>query len=67
MGEEISIDRTASGSGGRVLNHLLKVFLIDPQGWLREIYSNQSLNPAAILGDIKTLLLETAEGGPFSP
>lgn len=58
MGEEISVDREASGKDGRVLNHLLKVFLIDDQGWVREIYSNQSLDPEAILGDIKTLLLE---------
>ncbi|WGJ16524.1 SCO family protein [Methylocapsa sp. D3K7] len=61
MGEEISVDRNASGSGERILNHLLKVFLIDPQGWVREIYSNQSLDPAAILGDIKTLTLEAAD------
>jgi len=67
MGEEISIGRNASGSSGLVLNHLLKVFLIDPQGWVREIYSNQSLDPAAILGDIKTLSLETAEGGTPHP
>jgi hypothetical protein len=39
------------------LNHLLKVFLIDKQRWVREIYSNQSLDPAAILGDIETLSL----------
>ena len=36
MGEEISIDQEASASGGFVLNHLLKVFLIDKQGWVRE-------------------------------
>jgi protein SCO1/2 len=58
MGEEISIDREASGTGGVVINHLPKVFLIDKQGFVREIYSNQSLDPAMILGDIKTLLLE---------
>jgi protein SCO1/2 len=58
MGEEISIDREASGDRGVVINHLLKVFLIDQQGFVREIYSNQSLDPAMILGDIKTLLLE---------
>jgi protein SCO1 len=56
MGEEISVDREASG--GVVINHLPKVFLIDRQGFVREIYSNQSLDPAMILGDIKTLLLE---------
>jgi protein SCO1/2 len=59
MGEEISIDRDASG--GVVINHLLKVFLIDKQGFVREIYSNQSLDPAMILGDIETLLLEESK------
>ncbi|MGH6840945.1 MAG: hypothetical protein ACREDV_02470, partial [Methylocella sp.] len=58
MGEEISIDREASNGGGLVINHLPKVFLIDTQGFVREIYSNQSLDPAMILGDIKTLLIE---------
>jgi cytochrome oxidase Cu insertion factor (SCO1/SenC/PrrC family) len=62
MGEEISIDREASGTDRLVLNHLLKVFLIDQRGWVREIYSNQSLDPAAILGDIKTLTIEAANG-----
>ncbi|MGQ0445858.1 MAG: SCO family protein [Beijerinckiaceae bacterium] len=58
MGEEIFVDRAASGAGGLVINHLPKVFLIDKLGFVREIYSNQSLDPAMILGDIKTLLLE---------
>lgn len=61
MGEEISIDREASARGTLVLNHILKVFLIDTDGWVREIYSNQSLDPAAILGDIRTLLIEAAK------
>lgn len=59
MGEEISIDREAPG--GVVINHLPKVFLIDKRGFVREIYSNQSLDPAMILGDIKTLLLEESK------
>jgi protein SCO1 len=61
LGEEISIDREASSGGGVVINHLPKVFLIDKQGFVREIYSNQSLDPAMILGDIKTLLLEESK------
>ncbi len=61
MGEEISIDREASSGGGVVINHLPKVFLIDKQGFVREIYSNQSLDPAMILGDIKTLLLDESK------
>lgn len=63
MGEEIAIDRAASRSRERVLNHLLKVFLIDDRGWVREIYSNLSLDPAAILGDIETLLREDGKAG----
>ncbi|HUB64541.1 MAG TPA: SCO family protein [Methylocella sp.] len=65
MGEEIAVDRDASGSGRLVLNHLLKVYLIDAEGWVREIYSNQSLDPAAILGDITTLSIEAAKKEKF--
>jgi protein SCO1 len=65
MGEEISVDREAQRSGKVILHHLLKVFLIDKKGWVREIYSNQSLDPAMILDDIQTLLLEKSDlGGP---
>lgn len=64
MGEEVSIDREAQAQGGVVLNHLLKVFLIDKDGWVREIYSNQSLDPAMVLGDIETLFLEEQQHPP---
>jgi cytochrome oxidase Cu insertion factor (SCO1/SenC/PrrC family) len=58
MGAEISIDRTSSNGGTVVLNHMLKVFLVDNQGWVREIYASATLDPNAILGDIATLLTE---------
>jgi cytochrome oxidase Cu insertion factor (SCO1/SenC/PrrC family) len=58
MGEEVMADRDAEARGSVVLYHLLKVFLIDKEGWVREIYSSQSLDPAMILNDIKTLLAE---------
>lgn len=58
LGAEASIDRDASAGGAVVLNHMLKVFLVDRTGWVREIYSNTTLDPEAILGDIETLLLE---------
>jgi protein SCO1/2 len=57
MGEEVS---ARPGEGGAVLNHMLKVFLIDKEGWVREIYSTQTLDPVLVLGDIRTLLLEEA-------
>ncbi len=41
-----------------VLSHLLKVYLIDADGKVREIYSTSFLHPAVLLNDIKTLLLE---------
>jgi protein SCO1 len=43
-----------------VLSHMLKVYLIDAQGSVREIYSTSFLHPAVLLNDIKTLLLEPA-------
>ncbi len=45
-----------------VLSHLLKVYLIDANGKVREIYSTSFLQPAILLNDIKTLLLERRGG-----
>lgn len=47
-------DRTA----GAELSHVLKVFLIDRHGWVREIYSTSYLVPQVVINDIKTLLME---------
>lgn len=41
-----------------VLSHMLKVYLIDASGGVREIYSTAFLHPAILLADIRTLLLE---------
>jgi protein SCO1 len=57
-----SIDRS-SGRPVRQLSHVLKVFLIDRAGDVREIYTSVFLHPQSILNDIRTLLLE-AGGGP---
>lgn len=43
---------------GRELSHVLKVFLIDPAGDVREIYGSNFLHPRSVLNDIETLLLE---------
>jgi protein SCO1/2 len=45
-----------------VLSHLLKVYLIDAGGKVREIYSTSYLHPALLLNDIKTLLIEQRGG-----
>jgi len=47
-----------SGKPTDVINHMLKVFLIDKESWVREIYTTAFLDPDVILADIDTLLLE---------
>jgi protein SCO1/2 len=40
------------------LNHTLRVFLIDGDGNIRNIYSSDTLDPRLVLADVRTLLLE---------
>ncbi len=42
------------------LNHTLRVFLIDHQGNIRNIYSSDTLDPRLVLADVRTLLMEAA-------
>jgi cytochrome oxidase Cu insertion factor (SCO1/SenC/PrrC family) len=42
------------------LSHMLKVYLLDANGSVREIYTTSFLHPAVLLNDIKTLLIEQA-------
>jgi cytochrome oxidase Cu insertion factor (SCO1/SenC/PrrC family) len=39
-------------------SHLLRVYLIDRQGMIRNIYSSGMLDPRLVLTDVRTLLLE---------
>ena len=56
-----SVNRT-TGRPVRELSHVLKVFLIDRSGYVREIYSSTFLHPRSIIADIKTLLMERGDG-----
>jgi len=40
------------------LNHVLRVYLIDRDGNIRNIYSSGTLDPRLVLADVRTLLLE---------
>lgn len=40
------------------LNHVLRVFLIDRDGNIRNIYSSATLDPRLVLADVKTLISE---------
>ncbi len=59
-GFEQDVSRT-EGEDGTVapeLSHVLKVFLIDRHGWVREIYSTSYLVPQVVINDVQTLLME---------
>ena len=51
------------GTPTGVFSHVLKVFLIDRQGRVRNIYSAAFLYPELVMADVKTLLLEETGGG----
>jgi len=59
FGQDLSV--LAPGEAGQrppVLIHLLKVYLIDPAGVVREIYAPAYLHPRILRNDIVTLLME---------
>jgi len=60
FGQDVQIPAAAGGAAAGPLTHLLKVFLIDPRGVVREIYSTAYLYPEVVVADIETLGLERA-------
>ena len=63
LGQDVWVAAAGSEAEPRPLPHLLKVFLLDRRGSVREIYTTSFLQPQMVLNDIKTLLLE--EGTRF--
>lgn len=64
MGQDLGYERDAAGRRTGAINHMLKVFLIDPEGWVREIYSTAFLTPDNLLNDARTLALGIAAAKP---
>jgi protein SCO1 len=58
LGQDVWVARAGSSAEAGPLPHLLKVFLLDRHGSVREIYTTSFLQPQVVLNDIKTLLLE---------
>jgi len=58
FGQDVRVELDAYGRPAGPLAHVLKVFLIDARGVVREIYTTSYLYPEVILNDIKTLRLE---------
>ena len=57
MGQNIGYEINEAGARTGAINHMLKVFLIDPDGWVREIYSTAFLTPESLLSDARTLAM----------
>jgi cytochrome oxidase Cu insertion factor (SCO1/SenC/PrrC family) len=54
-----AVDRRSNANDPQgPLYHILRVFLIDREGRIRNIYSSATLDPRLVLADVKTLLLE---------
>lgn len=59
FGQDVRVETDAKGKPTRAINHMLKLFLIDNVGVVREIYSLAFVHPEVMLNDIQTLLLES--------
>ena len=57
FGQDVDL-ATAASFNQPAYAHLLKLYLIDANGVVREIYSPAFLQPAAILGDVRSLAAE---------
>jgi protein SCO1 len=58
FGQDVSVQTDSRGHATGILHHMLKVFLIDRRGMVREIYSLAFLQPEVMLSDIRTLAME---------
>lgn len=62
LDQPVQVQRDKPGGAGRLYYHLLKLYLFDRNGNIREIYSAAFLQPEIIYNDIRTLLMETEPG-----
>ena len=58
FGQDVAPAGDEAGQADGQWSHVLRVFLIDETGMVREIYSTSYLLPPVVVNDIKTLLLE---------
>lgn len=57
-GQRVTALVDAEGSDTGVLQHVLKVFLVDERLWIRNVYSVGLMDPRLVLNDVRTLLLD---------
>lgn len=66
-GQDVEIERDADGRPTRAITHMLKVFLLDQGGMVREIYSSAFLHPEVMLNDIETLAMQDRASAAHAP
>lgn len=59
-GQDVDVDLGSDGKPTRARTHMLKMFLLDRDAKVREIYSAAFLQPEVILNDLRTLAMESA-------
>jgi len=64
FGQDVRIERDEQQRPVRAINHMLKLFLIDGEGTVREIYALDFLHPDVLLNDMRTLQREALGAGP---
>ena len=57
-GQSLVRERDAEGRETGAIAHVLRVFLIDPQQRIRNIYSSGYLDPELLAADVESLVLE---------
>ncbi|MFM8333483.1 MAG: cytochrome c peroxidase [Candidatus Methylumidiphilus sp.] len=65
-GQSVEQEFDAQGHATGKFSHLLRVFLIDRDRRIRNVYTVSVLHADTVLADIKTLLLETAAPAPVT-
>lgn len=62
--QDIAVAEPGDATRQRVINHMLKLFLIDRRGQVREIYTTAFLQPEVMYNDVMTLLMEDGLAKP---
>jgi cytochrome oxidase Cu insertion factor (SCO1/SenC/PrrC family) len=62
FGQDAQLATPPPGQRAPVFSHVLKVYLLDRRGNVREIYSTSFLHPAVLVNDIRSLVLESERG-----
>ena len=62
FGQQIGKLTWEDGAWSGLFRHVLKVFLLDEQNRVRNIYGSGFLDAALVLTDVRTLVAETSEG-----